>query len=592
MALGTEVQWRGTDEEQRVARTVFDLLMLRARFFSESAPIRQPLSGLVQFFESQPSLTAGLTDGDLTGLIRRSLETNNHVFGHEEQEGETVFVTTRTGTPPPPTETAPNLHTFKSRLYEGAREPTEEDLKAVRGVAREVPDFVISTPDFATPFIPEDLTSSAYRFEPEEDELDLTPEGVLVEPEAEAEPEEVAEPAATVLLRLGDTVMDPADGAELIIAEHGNRFRELLGTYLDQDFRFVRFGDEYYIEDRVERLSKGQLRDIREYIVERGEPLTDEELLSDALSRPLQDADYNLWRFTINFRLSRERKDFRFVGTRDDRLWATSSLPPVGQSYRKPSEIAQDYRYLTDLDLSDQDLVMPASGEEASGRLELRHTLTWYETENGVLPVGRGAQLLMPSPLLEDQQVVMLRIQDPQNFATYMVELRLGGGNRGTYIAGLEELFQNTLVPGAVFSLVQGAQSNEFTVEYDRQTAREARLLQWDGRRERWFFAPVVFECPVDNGYLLTEDKVGQLNGEKRASDGDRRRPEVLLARAFELVGEPSGGSLTALLDDLLPAINIERPFSRQYLESLIESAQYPQFGFEDESLGLAYYRR
>lgn len=581
MAIQTDIQWRGSDAEQRVARSVFDVMTGYARFFAEGATIRQSLANLERFFSSQDAIDLGTGTKNLGELIERSLKANPQVFGVEDGERGLTFVTTRAATPPAETPLSiDTAHSFRHRLFEESRQPDEDDLKAVRGIGREIPEIIVSLPE---------PVPAVFAVEAPE----------VFEPDEEAEPveeEEAAVPAPRApvyRVRLGEAVIDLAEDPDLVMMEHGNLFKEMLGRYLDEDFRFVQFGDEYYVEDRLERLSKGQLRDIKEYITERNEPLTDEELLSDALRRPLQNADYNLWRFTINYRLLREKKDFRFVGTRDDRLWATATLPPVGQSLRKPAELAQDYRYLSEPDLSDNDVVSPASGEEASGRLELRHVLTWYESENGVLPVGRSTQLLMPNPMLEDQTVVMLRIQDPQNFATYLAELRIGSGNRGTYIAGLDELFQSTLVPGARFSLVQGASGNEFTIEYARQPMQESRLLQWDQRRERWFFGPVVYECPVDPSYLLTEERVGELNGRKRLAEAERKKPELLLANAFELVGEQGkGGVLTALLDDLLPVVNIDRPFSRPYLESLIESAQYPQFGFEDDSVGLTYFRK
>lgn len=578
MAQATEVQWSGTDEEQAAARTVFGLLAARGQFYPHGAPIRQSLERLVEFYSSHQALGLPSDGEELRGLLDRALSANPHVFAREETEEDLTFATTKDGEAPVERPEEVNTHTLRSRLYTAAHEPTEEDLKAVRGVGRELPELFIPMQDPVDLVFPEVLTIA-----PEE-----VGHGFIAAPDEE----EVAAPAIVDRrARVGDTEVDLAEDAPYLLDEYGGLFKEMLGAYLDQDFRFVQFGGEYYLEDRLERLSRGQLRDIKEYIEERAEPLTDEEILSDALARPLQSADYGLLRFTINYRLLRERKDFRFVGTVADRLWATTTLPPLGQSLRKPAEIGQDYRYLTDAELSDQDVVTPASGEEASGRLQMRHTLTWYESENGVLPVGRAAQLLMPNPLLEDQTTVVLRVQDPQNYATHLAELRLGAAGRGTYIAGLEELFQGTLVPGAVFSLVQGAASNEFTVEYQRQPAQESRLLQYDPRRERWFFGPVVYECPVDASALLSEERVGELNGKKRASESERKKADTLLANAFRVVGEAGeGGALTALVDDLLPVMNLERPFSRQYVESLLTSSQYPQFSVEDESVGLATY--
>lgn len=657
----TEMQWRGTEEEQRVAKTAFGLLVARARFFPENAPIRQRLDDLTKYFASQgirERIDHDLDGSEIAALVESALMANSHVFVREESEqgsGERtqsadqsaeastprggtprgaviVYATTKAGVPPARVE-QDNNHSLRHRLFQDSRTPTEEDLKSVRGISREIPEFIMTATENET------AASSAERIQPagnqwresvipsvegiqyppaegihpvpesvrthEERPQDLVESGERIHGQSVRTHDEVSRAASKV--RVGskegtDHVIDLSQDPELITVEYGNVFRELLGNYLAEDFRFVQFGDEYYLEDKLERLSKGQLRDIKEYITERNEPLTDEELISDALRRPLQNADYNLWRFTINYRLGREKKDFRFVGTKDDRLWATTTLPPIGQSPRKPADIAQDYRYLVDPELSDDDPVAPASGADVSGRLELRHVLTWYESENGVLPVGRGTQMLMPNPLLEEQTVVVLRIQDPQNYATYMAELRLGTGNRGTYIAGLEELFGSSLVPGATFSLVQGASSNEFTIEYARQPAQEARLLQWDPRKERWFFGPVVYECPVNPAYLLTEDGYGELNGKKRATEAERKRLDALIGSAFELVGErdssrtdssrSDGAVITALIDDLLPAANLERPMSRAYLESVIESPQYPQFALEDPSIGLASYKK
>ena len=584
MAVEVEIQWQGTNDQKAVASTVYALLTARAHFFADDAPIRQSLAHLLDFFEKQHPVELQTKEKNYEALIEKSLTLNEHVFAKEQGENGVVFVTTKRGTPPNVDAVDLTAHSFRTRLFEGAHEPNQEELKAIRGVAREMPDIIMAYPETIHPVFPVDIPDA---FEPDEEPvLADSAERVVAEEQPEAAPVDRR-------VRIGNAVVDLSGDANAIAQEHAGAFKELLGAYLDEDFRFVRFGEQYYVEDRLERLSKGQLRDIKDFINERGEPLADEELISDALRRPLQGADYSLWRFTINYRLGRERKDFRFVGTAQDRRWLTTSLPPVAQSFRKPSEIAQDYRYLTDPELADGDPVTPASGADASGRLQIRHVLTWYESENGVLPVTPATQLMMPDPLLDDQPVVVLRIQDPQNYATHTAELRLGVGNRGTHIAGLEELFQSTLVPGAIFSLVQGANSNEYTIEYERQSAaQESRLLQWDERRERWFFGPVVYECPVDPSYLLSEERIGELSGRKRASDAERKRPDYLLQQAFELVGERgTDGSLTALVDDLTPVMNIDRPFSRAYVESIVESGQYPKFTLEDPTIGLAAYR-
>jgi len=568
MAITTDIQWQGAEQESRVASTIFELLLIKGRFYAEDAPIRQDIDALVDYLVNQKIIEGDQTE--VRELVLRSASINSHVFALETSDSNTYIVTTKRGRPPKPA-SVDTVHTFRSRLFEGARQPSEEEELQIRGLTKEIPEDILATP----PVQQVQVETEAPAVEPQEQ---------VVAPEAEVE----EAPSRIRYLRIDDTLVDLDEDLQDIIAKYHDAFKAKLEDYLAQDFRLAVFGDEYFVEDRLERLSKGQLRDIREYIQERGEPISDEEILSDALSRSLQEGDYNLQRFTINYRLLREKKEFKFVGTKDDRLWTVTNLPPIGQPFRKPSEIAQDYRFMSDPELIDDEDITEIEGSDGTPRLQVKHILTYYEYENGVLPVSPAMEKLMPKPLLEDQNVIVLRIQDPQSYAQYLAELRLGGGNRGTYIGGLDELFQNTLVPGAIFYLVQGESSNAFTIEYERQPAREERILQYDSRRDRWVFTPIVFECAVDDTWLLSESKVGALNGKKRLSDSDRKKLDVIVAMAFEIVGEKADGEYTALIDDLMPVVNIERPISRKYLSSIINSSQYPQFK-EDES-GLATY--
>src|SRR3712207_2675610 len=103
--------------------------------------------------------------------------------------------------------------------------------------------------------------------------------------------------------------------------------RAALATRLEGDDRFVAFGDRYYAEDLVERYSRGEFRRIREYIQEETIPLSDDTLLQDLFNRRPNDPAYEAVRFALNYRLSREKREFEFVGTRDSRLWMTTGLP-------------------------------------------------------------------------------------------------------------------------------------------------------------------------------------------------------------------------------------------------------------------------
>ena len=115
---------------------------------------------------------------------------------------------------------------------------------------------------------------------------------------------------------------------------------------LGADGQVAMFDGQWMLEDRVPRFSKGELRKLKDYIAEQEQPLTDEVLIQDVLDVRPRSADFELMRFALNYRLSREHRDFEFVGTSGQRFWSTSALAPIGTTLRKPNEIGTDYKYL------------------------------------------------------------------------------------------------------------------------------------------------------------------------------------------------------------------------------------------------------
>ena len=79
------------------------------------------------------------------------------------------------------------------------------------------------------------------------------------------------------------------------------------------------------------RFSRGDLRRLRDYLQEQEQPLTDDALAQDVLGVRSGAADFDLTRFAVDYRLSRE-KEFEFVGTTNQRFWTTTGLPPIGTS--------------------------------------------------------------------------------------------------------------------------------------------------------------------------------------------------------------------------------------------------------------------
>ncbi len=111
------------------------------------------------------------------------------------------------------------------------------------------------------------------------------------------------------------------------------------------DTRVAHFAGQWMFEERVPRLSRGDLRRMKEYIQEQEQPLTDSMLVQDILNVRPNSVEFDLMQFAVILRLSREHRDFDFVGTNGQRFWSTSGLPQIGTTRRKPNEIGTDYRF-------------------------------------------------------------------------------------------------------------------------------------------------------------------------------------------------------------------------------------------------------
>jgi hypothetical protein len=358
--------------------------------------------------------------------------------------------------------------------------------------------------------------------------------------------------------------------------------RAALAAALEADDRVVSFGDRYFSEDMVDRYSRGDLRRIREYIVEVGEPLADEQLLQEVFNRRPNDPTYEAARFSINYRLSREKREYEFVGTRDARLWSTPGLAPIGTTLRKASELGTDYRALLD---------EPAEAVEDS----VSHTLTFFEWAYGLLPLDGTLGQLFPQPYLEDQKTAMIRFQVPQLYVTFLTELRYPTGNRGGYLVGFDEFYRENLAPGAIFSIERVPNNDgEYVIRYATVGTRELRTLQIDERRNRYVFRPQSLQVQTDDSWLLTETRYPRLANLRPMDDRERRRTDVVIGTAFERAAENVGSKneprYWSSPEELLPVLNIERPFSLRALREVLESPQYPQFSADPETPGTFYY--
>ena len=245
----------------------------------------------------------------------------------------------------------------------------------------------------------------------------------------------------------------PTDVTEVDDLNLAVALRERLGA----DPRVANFGEQWLMEDRVPRFSRGDLRRLRDYMQEKEQPLTDDDLAQDVLGVRPGSPDFELVRFALNYRLSNEHREFEFVGTANQRFWSTSGLPQIGTTRRKLTEIGR-----TTATCSTRSPQSPAYRSRES----VDHTLTFYEYIHGLLPYDAEMQELLPAPMAPSQKSAVLTFECPQSFTTYLVELRYPTPNRGGFILGLDDFYTENLVPGAIISIQRTENDGHYRVEY------------------------------------------------------------------------------------------------------------------------------
>ncbi len=392
---------------------------------------------------------------------------------------------------------------------------------------------------------------------------------------------EIAAPQGVLTVDINRSIEEILQDEAVAFALEG-----MLSAAVEKDSRLFRFGSDFFPEDAVERFSKGDFRRIREYLEEEetGGVASDRDIVADVLGRRFDQPDYERGRFSLDYRLLKEKKEFDFVGIDSDRLWIIANSSPAASPARKAAEIGQDYRYLEDTDVQEK---AEEQGEVKYGPLD--YSLTYYEYENGVLPYDRRFKGVFPGPVFEDQRASLIRFEIPQLYGALIGELRYPTGNRGGFIMGLNELFTEHMVPGAKFQIVPTDRGEDiFEIRFNQIKEREDNLLQLDERRGRYLFRPVSYTVETDPAMLLSEERLGKLHNHKKLDEADRKKPEVIVANAFEAVGEDSDGKLWAPLEDIYPIVNVERPISRSWLKLLLTDT-YPFF-YPDETTEGAYF--
>jgi hypothetical protein len=534
-------QFAGTKREQELAEKIMGVVSARGMFMSANAPIRISLVSLAEFLEGQG-------EKDSRSRIDAVLAANPSVFALEEVDDEKYLVTTREGRAPQAPQTAPQ-HTFTSRFHTPLPKPE-------RTAARVLPRPEVAFADVLA----------------ELDDLQVEEPPVPPETQTQIDEEAIEQAPAAVARTITTQAAKPIEVTEVDDINLAVALRERLAV----DPRVANFGEQWLMEDRVPRFSRGDLRRLRDYMQEKEQPLTDEDLAQDVLGVRPGSPDFELVRFALNYRLSNEHREFEFVGTANQRFWSTSGLPQIGTTRRKLTEIGTDYRYLLD------------EGAEAPtyrSRESVDHALSFYEYIHGLLPYDADMQALLPGPVTPGQKSAVLTFECPQSFTTYLVELRYPTPNRGGFILGLDDFYSENLVPGAIISIQRTENDGHYRVEFLAESPRSDQLLELDERRAtRYVFRPTTFACGVEEAQLLSESRFGGLANEKPLDEKVRRRPEAVVATTFERIGLERDGNYSVDFETLLAAVNVERPMSGTLLRSILEQDDTGAFSRDPEA--------
>jgi hypothetical protein len=566
------LEFSGTKKIKGLAARAYELMRAQGMFMSENSPITVSLE----------SLTAFLVDneGAKPADVITALKENATVFAVETRDDVTVVITTRDGRPPVDQQAGVS-HSFRERFLRPEAKP-ERPPQAIRERAKVDPNWAtFSVPDYVDEDEEADLDAVVASQPAEVVDEDIQVQ-VIIEPVEVPAATPVDEPAMTeaaavteepVVEHVEEPVEAAPDQAVTPEAPPAAAPVDLSGvddaaiaaaieTQLGSDVRTAHFAGQWMIEERVPRLSRGDLRRAKEYIQEQEQPLTDATLVQDILGVRPNSVEFELMQFAVNFRLSKEHRDFDFVGTNDQRFWTTSSLPQIGTTRRKPNEIGTDYRFLID----------EAGDVEYRSVTSVDHVLSFYEFSLGLLPYNDELKRLFAKPVSDTQRSAVLTFEIPQSYTTYLVELRYPTPNRGGFLLGLDDFYAENLVPGAMLSISATENDGHYKVEFLAGQDQNARLLELDDRRSpRYLFRPTTYHCEVAPEWLISEDRFPKLGSEKPLDDRTRRRPDAVVAVTFERVGIEDGDAYVATFEDLLAAVNIERPFSENLLRTTLE---------------------
>lgn len=591
----SETVFNGNGPQRALAEQVFKIMTAQGQFFASDAPIRQTLANLADFFAAQRKADPSQVAEEIDAALRE----NEAIFAREEQDEAIVYTTSRQGAYQ---ERLPDTsHMFRQRLYEPENPLPINDISVVVTTTR--PALTTVEPVFISDYWQQQaglIPMGSETFVDDEIEYIPVPEVVGEEKavvEELGEEEELASvsvpsnlPINTVITLPNGLQIDLRRSVEELMAQYGTTLTNQLRSAIERTIspRLIVFGSQVFPEVGGSGFGKNELRRIRDYLLEAGEPLLDTQIIQDIFRYNPGRADYESFRFELNYRLSRE-KDFEFVGVEGARLWTTKGMPTIGTKRLKASEMGQLTGYLEEG--FDNSLVDQSADAIRKGGM-LSHILTFFEWEYGVLPFTRALAALLPPALLSDQRTAVLRFEAPQHYTSTLVELRYPTGNRGGWLQGLDGFFHEYLVPGALITLARTDNQHIFTIIYEEQNETSDRLLVLDEKKNKLAFENVTYYCVIDSDMLVNQQQYGRLRNLKLFPMSERRKGDQMLEHVFETISDPVGTRAEpryrTTLDRLLVSMNVLRPASSEYVLHLLKENEL--FSHDPEQSGTWYY--
>ncbi len=589
----------GSSEEQALGHQVFEVLVGLGVAYARSALIRQTTGNLATFLSQAGKV---ILPEQVDAVVRQ----NPDVFERQQHGDDVLVATTKQGRSH--ANAVDSSHTFRDRLYEPERPLSVDDINNVVTLIKPIITVVepvqissywrvgrtpsLDVPDSEALPVPETSEAAFTEATPVAEfvspvlvqDVGVMSPAATVSPKAPAPAKAPATIPSTAIVLSDGTVVDLRLPADQLLAQQGAALQAEVRAALDDDplKRVVGFGDYFYAAEALRPFGKGDLRRIRDFVIEQGEPQADATIMADLYRERPGSPNFDLACFGLDYRLARE-KDFEFVGVPGVNLWSAKGLPAIGTKRVKASDIGQLYSFLQD---------GYEDPEEAIEGL-VQHPLTVWEWEYGILPLNSAFQSLFPHPLLNDQRTAVIRIESPQHYSFYMCELRFPTGTRGGWLWGLEEFFHEYLVPGVTVNLAATEDPTVFTLQYDEAQGTEVKLLHLDEKRNRYAYMSVTYYARVDEKLLPTQANYNKLRNLKPLPMGERKKAEVVIAHVFETVGEQLGSKEEPLywlqFNELWMAVNVLRPMSHAYLEHLLNGDDV--FYADETTVGAYYYK-